>query len=298
MVLPTPFDRLLQEVGQQATREPAAAFARLDELYGKSLLATDVLRLGALAVHLGAAGLGRFADTEAFQRKLLAHPVIGADAATQRSLKRGLAVVLRCAGRTGEAELLAIEAATADDERCRLAVLSAQTLAARGRFADALPYVQAAGPLLRALPAGEEIVGQAGQIAANLARVAEGQLRQAQELIHAATVLMEASSAQAPWQVRHSALYHRGRAHLLTGDPTRALAVVQDLMALEDSHEAGTVERFFTASLACRAQAVRGQRKITAMALEACQDYARRVGDDPSVQKTLGELETFVRTSA
>ena len=108
---------------------------------------------------------------------------------------------------------------------------------------------------------------------------------------------MEASSAQAPWQVRHRAHYHRGRAHLLSGDPTRTLAVVQQLMALEDGNDAGAVERFYTASLACRAQQVRGQRKITAMALEACQDYARRVGDDPGVQKALGELETFVRAN-
>lgn len=296
MVMPTPFDRLLQDVGQLAARDPAAAFARLDELYGKSLLAADVLRLGALAVHLGAAGLGRFADAEAFQRKLLGHPAVAADPATRRSLQRGLAVVLRCAGRADEADRLTDEAATTDEERCRLAVLTAQTLAARGRLADALPHLQASGPLLRALPPGEEIVGQAAQIAANLSRVAEGQLRQAQDLIRAATEVMAAASTHAPWQVRHRALYHRGRAHLLCGDPTAALAVVQELMALEDGHDAGTVERFFTASLACRAQHVRGQRKITAMALEACQDYARRVGDDPAVQKALGELEKVLQT--
>ena len=294
MVMPTPFDRLIQEVGQLAARDPAAAFARLDELYGKSLLPADVLRLGALAVHLGAAGLGRFAETEAFQRKLLEHPAVGTDPATRRSLQRGLAVVLRCAGRTSDADALAAEAATADDERCRLAVLTAQTLAARGRFADALPHLQAAAPLLRTLPAGEEIVGQAAQIGANLARVAEGHLRQAQELLHAATTVMEAAATQGPWQVRHRALFHRGRAHLLGGDPNSALAVVQQLMALEDGHDAGTVERFFTASLACRAQHARGQRKIALMALEACQDYARRVGDDAAVKKALADLEKTV----
>ena len=53
MVLPTPFERLLQETSQQAARDPDGAFSRLEELYGKSTTEQDVVMLGAFAVNLG-----------------------------------------------------------------------------------------------------------------------------------------------------------------------------------------------------------------------------------------------------
>jgi len=68
-------------------------------------------------------------------------------------------------------------------------------------------------------------------------------------------------------------------------------------MDLEDSHEAGAMERFATANLACRAQAIRGQFKIAAGALEACQDFAKRVEhpeQSKQVAASLKELEAFV----
>ena len=71
---PAQLTKMRPHPDQQTAQDPGAAFERLDELFGKSQTADDVLKLGAFAVHLGCAALGRFIETEAFQRKLLAHP--------------------------------------------------------------------------------------------------------------------------------------------------------------------------------------------------------------------------------
>lgn len=294
MVQPSPFDRLLEEVGKQAAQDPAAAFDRLDDLYGKSLTADDVLKLGAFAVHLGCAALGRFAETEAFQRKLLEHPAIISHAPTRKSLWRGLAVVLRVAGRTVDAERALAEGVSNDAERCRLEVLSAQTYAQRARFPEAAAALRVAEPLLQGLPPNEDILGQAALISTNLARAAESQLKPVLGLLDAATAALLAANAHQDWRRRHQALYHRGRGHLLSGEPSKALGVVQELMTVEDANNAGAMERFFTAALACRCQVLRGQKKIAAAALEAAQDYARRTSNDANVQKVLIDLEASV----
>jgi hypothetical protein len=65
MVQPSPFQRLLQESIVLANR--VAVFAKLDELFGKSLTEEDILSLVSFSVCLGATGLGRFADTANFQ---------------------------------------------------------------------------------------------------------------------------------------------------------------------------------------------------------------------------------------
>jgi len=294
MVQPTPFDRLLEDVGKQANTDAAGAFARLDELHGKSLTADDVLKLGAFTVHLGCSALGRFAETEAFQRKLLEHPGIANHMPTRKSLWRGLAVVLRVAGRSVDAERAIAEGVSSDAERARLEVLCAQTFAARSRFPEAAAALRLAEPLLKGLPPNEDILTQAALIATNLARAAESQLKPVLSLLDAATAALLAANAHQDWRRRHQALYHRGRGHLLSGEPTKALGVVQELMAMEDANSAGAMERFFTASLACRCQVLRGQKKVAAAAFEAAQDYARRTNNDANVQKVLSDLESNI----
>lgn len=293
MVQPTPFDRLILEASKQAASDPHSAFAHLDELFGKSQSHEDVLKLGAFAVHLGCAVLDRAADTERFQRRLLQHPSAEHHDFTRRSLLRGLVVAMRLQGKADEATSAMAQGVTTTAERARLAVLTAQTFAARGRFGEATTYLAEAEPVLASLDANEDIVPQAAQIAANLIRAAEGQLRQAGNLIHAAARTLVATTAHQDWRLRHQALYHRGRAHLLTGEPSLALGLVQELMTIEDANQAGAVERFFTASLACRAQIHRGMAKVAGAALEACRDFARRAEDDKNVVQALAELEAF-----
>ncbi|MBA3845468.1 MAG: hypothetical protein H0X45_02360 [Planctomycetes bacterium] len=297
MVQPSPFDRLIQDATQLANRDPVAAFARLDELFGKSLTESDVLALGAFAVHLGTAALGRFAETAAFQKRLLTHPTVTEGSATARSLWRGLAVVQRCAGDQAGADEAVAKGVSNDSERCRLAIMGAQTLSARAKHGEAIKELQRATELVAKLPVSDEIVGQTAAIATNLARLAESQLRASRDLLVAAAEAGVAAWSRTPdWRARHKALYHQGNAYLMAADPTRALNVVQAMMELEDAHDAGPAERFHTAALACRCQTVRGQLKIASGALEACRDFAKRVIGDGAkpVQASLEGLERFV----
>lgn len=302
MVQPTPFQRLLQESVQLANRDPNAAFARLDELYGKSLTEEDVLSLGSFAVHLGATGLGRWDETAAFQQRLLSHPALGSGSAgaanISRSLWRGLAVVLRCAGKHAEADSAEQNGVGNDSDRCRLAVMIAQTLAVRGRANDAITHLRQAALLARDLDPKDEVVIQVATVAGNLQRLAEPQVKLAQELLLAAAAASSAALTHAgDWRVAHRAWFQHGQAYLLAAKPAQALRCVQAMMELEDRHEAGPGERFATANLACRAQAIRGQLKIAAGALEACQDFAKRiehVEQSRQIAASLKELEAFV----
>lgn len=298
MVQPSPFQRLLQESVQLANRDPNAAYARLDELFGKSLTDEDILSLGSFAVHLGATGLGRFADTATFQTRLLSHPALIPDSATARSLWRGLAVVQRCAGKHAEADEAEKNGVTSDSDRCRLAVMIAQTLAVRGRANESVTHLRKAALLTRDLDPKDDVVVQVATVAGNLLRLAEPQVKLAQELLLAAAAASSAALTHAgDWRVAHKAWYQHGQAYLLAAKPTQALRCVQAMMDLEDRHEAGAMERFATASLACRAQSIRGQFKIANGALEACQDFAKRI-DQPEhakqVQPALKDLEAFV----
>ncbi len=301
MVQPTPFQRLLQDSVQLANRDPNAAFAKLDELYGKTLTEEDVLSLGSFAVHLGATGLGRWNETADFQQRLLSHPALSAESAVVRSLWRGLAVVQRCAGKHEEADVAEKNGVTSDSDRCRLAVMIAQTLAVRGRANDAITHLRKAALLARDLDPKDEVVVQVATVAGNLQRLAEPQVKLAQELLLAAAAASSAALTHAgDWRIAHRAWFQHGQAYLLAAKPTQALRCVQSMMELEDRHEAGAMERFATANLACRAQAIRGQLKIAAGALEACQDFAKRV-DHPEqakqVQNSLKDLEAFVASA-
>lgn len=298
MVQPTPFQRLLQESVVLANRDPNAAFAKLDELFGKSLTEEDVLSLGSFSVHLGATGLGRFGDTANFQARLLSHPALVPDSPVARSLWRGMAVVQRCAGKHAEADEAEQKGVTNDSDRCRLAVMTAQTLAVRGRANESVTHLRKAALLARDLDPKDEVVVQVATVAGNLLRLAEPQVKLAQELLLAAAAASSAALTHAgDWRVAHKAWFQHGQAYLLAAKPTQALRCVQAMMDLEDRHQAGPFERFATANLACRAQAIRGQFKIAGGALEACQDFAKRIEQPEQakqVQTALTELEAFV----
>ena len=302
MVLPTPFERQLQDTVQLANRDPQSAFARLDELYGKSMTEQDVHALAAFSVHLGATGLGRFPETVAFQRRLLAHPALTKDGAVARSLWRGLAVTLHGAGLSAEAEAAAKNGVTNPSEACRLSSMIAQTLAVRGRANDAVTHLRQASLLCRDLDPKDEVIQQIATVASNLLRLAEPQLRMSQELMLAAAAAIDAAAShQTDWRTNHRAWFQHGQAYLLAAKPTQALRCVQLMMELEDRNEAGPLERFYTASLACRAQTIRGQTKIARGALEACQDFAKRIETPEvakSVQGALTDLESFVTSAS
>jgi predicted Zn-dependent protease len=223
MVLPTPFERLLQETVQLANRDPNAAFTKLDELYGKSQTEQDILQLGSIAVHLGATSLGRWAETSAFQQRLLQHPALIADSTVARSLWRGLAVVERGAGRSDEAEKAIQKGVHGPADECRLAIMSAQTLAVRGRAQEAISYLRQTAALCHELPEKDEVIAQIATVAGNLLRVSEPQVRLAQELLIAAATASSAAIQRAgDWRAAHRALFQEGLSYCLAAKPTHA----------------------------------------------------------------------------
>jgi hypothetical protein len=294
--MPTPFERLLNEVAQEASKDPVNAFGRLEELYGKSLSENDVVQLAALSVNLGGASLGRWNETAEFQRRLLTHTAVNANGGIYRSLWRGLAVVLHCAGDKSEAEKAVAIGVTNNSERCRLAIMTAQTLCSRGRTAEALPFLAQAGELCKDLKQDDEVITQTAQISSRIARLAETQILQSTDVLLAASRTAAASWSRHPdWHAHHKSNYNLGRTYLLAANPALALTVVQKMMAIEDLNDAGPVERFYTANLACRAQVIRGQFKVAAGALEACHDFSSRVAEPQAkvVRASLEELERY-----
>lgn len=280
MVMQTPFERLLGEVGTQAQKEPLAAFARLQECYNKSLTDLDVRRLGALAANLGGASLGRFDDAITFVETLLDHPALEAGGDTEHSLWRAIACLQRCAKRDVQAQEAMQKGVRNPSEAARVESLTAQMLAARGRASEAIPMLERAAELAGEIPADDDTQEQMAQIAFAIAGMSEQNLRSTQKLLTAAASLGYATQERsANWRNQHKVSYHRANAHILCGEPREALIHVQAMMALEDEHEdeAGDIERFYTAVLACRAQLLRGQIRVASGAFEAASDFARRI---------------------
>jgi hypothetical protein len=279
-MMQTPFDRLLGEVARQAQQEPLAAFGRLQECYNKSLTDQDVRNLGGFAANIGGTVLGRWDDAITFIQSLFDHPALEAEGETARSLWRALACLQHCAGHP-EAVAEAVEKGVQTDaERVRVSVLTAQMLSARARSAEAIPLLQEVADNMDQVPEGDEVRIQAAQVAIAVSNMAEQQLAMARELILASSSVGVAALTTSPrWQERHRSLYQRGHAFVLAGKPREALDVVASLMAVEEEagDNVGDLERFFTASLACRAQVLRGQMRVAAAAHEACTDYAGRI---------------------
>jgi hypothetical protein len=279
MVMPSPFERMLQQASEQAQQDPAAAFAQTEVLFNKSLTDLDVRHLSGFAAHLGGA-LGRFEDTLAFLQRCLAHPALELEGDTEASVWRAIAVVATCAGN----ETLATEALSKGVrnplERCRVALLTAQALAGRGRLAEAVPHLAETAELMAEVPADDELRQQSAQIGMNLTRIAEKRLLSARDALQGATAVTRAALSGGDWDAQHKTLYHEARAQVLSGRPAQALAIVQRMMGLERKHQAGPEAQFHTASLACRAQIVRGQLKIATGALKAARALAAKLEDE------------------
>ncbi|MBA2480096.1 MAG: hypothetical protein H0V44_05490, partial [Planctomycetes bacterium] len=215
-----------------------------------------------------------------------------------RSLHRALAVLFTCSDRASDAAREMRAGITTPSEECRFAGATAQTLLARNRGPEALIHLARAARLCRELPPSDEVVATTAGIAANLMRVAEPQCLLAHELLLAATEASMASSGRSDdWKTRHKTCFHHGKACLLAGNPTRALAVVQQMLETEDAHDAGPVERFYSANLACRAQAMRGQFKVAAGAMSACRDFAKEAEQSGEpLGPALEDLVAYVAT--
>jgi len=296
MIQPSPFQRLLQELSKDARVDPNAAFNRLDEIYGKTSSETDLLHFSVYATNLGVGALGRYDDAEALLRRCLEHPSLPAASPVRRSIHRALAVLLICAERKRDAEAEMRLGIIGPSDECRFASACAQTLLARNRPSEALPFLKRATVLCSVVPPDDDVLKQTAGIAGNLLRIAEPQCLLTQQLLTTAGDALAAATVRAEnWKNHHQALFNQGKAWLLAINPVRALSIVQEMMALEKKFDAGPAQRFYSANLACRAQAVRGQFKVAASAMAACQQL---VAEGEATGEPLGpaaeDLERFV----
>ncbi|MHC5068172.1 MAG: hypothetical protein ACYTF0_06250 [Planctomycetota bacterium] len=281
MVQATPFQRLLAQAQQLAASDPAAAFAQRDDLYGKSLSDTDVRDLAAFVAHVGGSGLGQHGESISFCERCLEHPALDQDGASARSIHRAIAVLATTAGDDQRATA-AIEAGVRTDiERARVAMLCAQALVARNQGRRALDHLSECQRLMPFVPETDELRSQAAQISIAISQAAERRLKADRRLLLAASDLLGSSlkGVAAPWQEQHMALFQRAKAHILAGEPAQGLALIQRMLALEEANKAGPELRVHSATLACRAQIVRGQLKIAAGALAAARQFASNTGE-------------------
>lgn len=271
----TTFAERIQTIAKRAEKDPVTAWSELALMPAQCTTPQDVLTLGALGAQIAGTVLGRFADAAAFVSALRTLPVVRDVDEIQRSLWRAEGVMTSCSG-GDDATHRGHGIATAADA-CRYAGVLAQTLAARGQLAEAVPHLQAAAAGAASLPIDDPVVSQTALVAQNIARIAQGHARAAHDLLRAAGDAAIASDGRsADWHRRHLALFTRMRALLAAGRPGEALLGLHQLMDLEDAEKAGAFERFHTAALACRAYHARGDQPQAARTLEACRDFARR----------------------
>ena len=292
--MPSPFDRLLKQLSEQAQQDPAAAFAEIDQLFNKSANEDEVIKACAFASNLGGAALGKLDETIAFLKRLLEHPAVNyAESAARRSIQRALSVMYLCAGdeeQAREHQELGVQNAS---EHCRYATTAANTLIARQKFQPAIAHLKHAAALSQELSADDEVLKQVAGVGANISRLAEHQLRIAQDLLLSSTyAAKEAWLRDGDWRTQHKALYLYARALLKCGKPTQGLDIVQQMMKLERENKAGPLEQFYSAATACRGQTIRGQTKVAAQALAACEALAKQV--PAAEQEAVGKLLTKI----
>lgn len=296
MVMQSPFQKLLQSATEEASRDPASAFDRFEELFNKSCSEDEVQQVCSFASNLGGAALGRFEDTITFLKQLLTHPAVDyVESETRRSIHRAIAVMHYCLGNDNEAQEHQQFGVQNASEHCRLAIMSANTLVARQRFQEAVPHLKLSAALSSEVAEDDEILKQVAAVGMNISRLVEAQLNICKNVYEQASYASkEAWKRDSDWQVQHKALYQYAKALLQCGKPTQTLDVVQQMMRLEREHKAGPMEQFFSAALASRAQTARGQTKIASQALAACEQMIQQIPEAQrdQAQKVLEAAQT------
>ena len=291
----TTFANRLQLIARRGESDAVTSWNELNGLPSLAVTATDVLQLGSLAAQVGGTVLGRFAEAADFMATLRTHAVVLDVEEVQRSLWRAEGVMRRCAGSDDQTYRTAGIASPAD--ACRYAGVLAQTLAMRGRFAEALPHVREATTLCATLPTGDPVVAQTTVIAANIGRLALEHAHRAHDLaLAAAEASLVSDGRQTDWRRQHLAQFAKVRALLIAGRPGEALRNLHGLMDLEDAQGAGAYERFHTAALACRAYHARGDTAQAARTLEACRDFAKRATAN-DLREDLSSLEQLLASA-
>ena len=272
------FADLLERMTRRANSDPVGAWAARDQLSALAASNEDVLHLGAWTAQVAGTILGQFIEAAGFLAGLRQHRALAGDTgeAVRRSLWRAEAVQWWCVGRDDQAER-AIEAGVqGPSDQCRVSGLAAQTLASRGRFAEALLHLRKAEGLCRELPPTDPVVPQTAQVSRNILAMVDHQGSLLHLLARTAAATFTAATPPGDWRHAHEALWQTARADVAAGRPVPAHAAIHELSRLEDQHDAGPFERYRTAALAARLHALQGRTPAATQALEAAQDFAAR----------------------
>ena len=292
--MPSPFDRILQQLTEQTQSDPEGAFDQIQLLHDKSATEDEVTKACAFVSNFGGAALGKLDETIYFLKHLLEHPAINyAESAARRSVQRAIAVMYLCQGDEEKAKAYQDAGINDASEHCRFATMAANTLVARQRLPQSIPYLKQAAALSQELAPNDEVLGQVAAVGLNISRLAEKQVNLAKDLLLNSTyACKEAWLRDENWQVQHKALYLYGKALIKCGLPTKGLDVVQRMMKLERANNSGPLEQFFSASIACRGQTMRGQVKIASQAFAACESLYEQVDEAHKEQagKVLEEI--------
>lgn len=292
--MPSPFDRIFEQVTEAAQSDPRQAFDQLDTLFNKSTTEEEVLKVCALAANLGGAALGLIDQTLEFLNKLLTHPAINfAESEVRRSVWRAIAVMHICVDDEDAAKEAKEQGVTNASENCRLSIMAANTLIARQRLQQAIPHLKLSAALCQEIATDDDVIQQVANVGTNISRMAEGQLHIAKELLlHSTYACKQAWLNSEDWRVQHKARYNYAKALINAGQPTKGLDEVGKMMKLEKTNKAGPFESFFSAAVACRGQCMRGQIKIASQALAACETFTEKCsGEEKSIaQRVLIEI--------
>ncbi len=284
MVEPSPFDRMLQHAVEQAQHNPHAAFNALKALYGKTTEAEDVLKICAYITNIGASLLDRIDDTLDMLAEMADHPALSEGDDTWRSIKRAQCVLHTVTDNPKEADACRALGVTDASEQCRVAVMTAQTFTARKQTGQAIPFLKQSAALCQELASSDPVVAQVSQVSMNISQLAAQQLHKSKELFLAsATAVRHSLGNGDTWQQQHLGLCHLAKAHIACGQPSEALALVQSMMKLEATNNTGPLQAFHSASFACQAQRIRGQKKVAEQAYKACANLLKRIQEHDDI---------------
>lgn len=270
-----------------AERDPAAAWASRNLLLAAGDGA-EVVQAATLALAVGGLALARWGEVEHLAAHLLER---SGEPAARRCCWRLRAVARMLLGEAAESELAARQGVTGPDEACRLDAVMAQALARAGRMDEAAAHLRRAANLACSLPPADAAAVQAAEVAdAVLAHAVDLHQRAHRLALEAGDALVEAAGG-GPWRARHRALARRAHALLDLDESVQPALDLAEMMQLEDHHQAGPGERFWSAAAHCRILLLTHGAGAARAAWEAAHDFAQRAaGDDPDRDLLLGRL--------
>ena len=288
--------QLLDELDRTAEDDWAGAWERRDEAMRLVTSGSDAVDIAGFLVYVGGCLGGRWDQALAELDVLISHPCVESQAEDLRSLWRARAALLLGAHDSEAANRAAGKGVHNRSEACRLESLAAQVVAAAGRFSDAIHHLTRATELVNGLPADDPAIDGLDEISGWVLRESAGHYQRTVSLTRsAAEALVAAAAASGDWRRHHDALVQRGHALLLTGQTRQALALIQDLIGMEDREDAGPAERFRSTALAACLHSLMNHGTAAANALEACEDFARRAeGQGDDLHRELDALRSWL----